>query len=266
MTTTGARRRLGECADRPARAAARPRLRQKTQSLRRACSPPPRPMIGSISLNPMSGRGNSMRSGHADAGRRPKPVRRSRARARSPTSMSGRWRPGCTARTRRSCSTAIAVALVEAGVALLRGHVSTQTLHPQWTGYGYTWHRRLNAVHEQQFARAATPTSAWLQSPFFDLIERARAGEATPTMRRRLCGGSGAARLPRAGRVLRRRRDRLLRRRLHLTACSGDPAHGAGVVLSFATDRVGRLRRRRHHALGGDAARPRAGAEGACGP
>src|SRR5947209_14750851 len=79
--------------------------------------------------------------------------------------------------------------VVEAGVALLRGHVSTQTLHPQWTGYGYTWKRQLNTVHEQQFPRLETPSSAWLQSPFVHLIERAQAGEATPWMRRRLAQG-----------------------------------------------------------------------------
>src|ERR1700712_2703342 len=79
--------------------------------------------------------------------------------------------------------------LVENGVSLLRGHVSTQTLHPQWTGYGYTWKRELNSIHEQQFTRVQTPSSAWLQSPFVHLIERAKWGEPTPSMRRRLFEG-----------------------------------------------------------------------------
>ena len=26
---------------------------------------------------------------------------------------------------------------------IMRAYVSTQTLHPQWTGYGYTWRREL---------------------------------------------------------------------------------------------------------------------------
>src|SRR5271166_5011891 len=36
---------------------------------------------------------------------------------------------------------------------IMRAYVSTQTLHPQWTGYGYTWRRELSSVREQQFAR-----------------------------------------------------------------------------------------------------------------
>src|SRR5579862_8875280 len=43
--------------------------------------------------------------------------------------------------------------LVIDGVPLMRAYVSTQTLHPQWSGYGYTWKRELNAVHYQQYAR-----------------------------------------------------------------------------------------------------------------
>ena len=43
--------------------------------------------------------------------------------------------------------------LVIAGFPLMRAYVSTQTLHPQWSGYGYTWRRDLNSVHYQQFAR-----------------------------------------------------------------------------------------------------------------
>ena len=36
---------------------------------------------------------------------------------------------------------------------IMRAYVSTQTLHPQWTGYGYTWRREFSSVREQQFAR-----------------------------------------------------------------------------------------------------------------
>ena len=38
-------------------------------------------------------------------------------------------------------------------VVVMRAYVSTQTLHPQWTGYGYTWRREFSSVREQQFAR-----------------------------------------------------------------------------------------------------------------
>ncbi len=125
--------------------------------------------------------------------------------------------------------------LVETGVALLRGHVSTQTLHPQWTGYGYTWHRRLNTVREQQFARVEAPSSEWLRSPFFHLIERARAGEATPSIRRRLAQGPDHRDFPalvefhEAGAT-----DYFAI--VYTFGVNGDPAHGMGVVLSFAAD------------------------------
>ncbi|MDE3175470.1 MAG: adenylate/guanylate cyclase domain-containing protein [Pseudomonadota bacterium] len=125
--------------------------------------------------------------------------------------------------------------VVEAGAALLRGHVSTQTLHPQWTGYGYTWKRRLNTVHEQQFARVETPTSAWLQSPFVHLIERARAGEPTPSMRRRLAHGPEQRDFPS---LIEFHADGATDYYaiVYTFGLRGDPAHGAGVVLSFTSD------------------------------
>ena len=76
--------------------------------------------------------------------------------------------------------------LVWAGVRLLRGHVSTRTLHPQWQGYGFTWRRETNAMHVQMFAHNGAPSEVWLTSPFFHLIERARAGEFDAQIRRRL--------------------------------------------------------------------------------
>ena len=64
-------------------------------------------------------------------------------------------------------------------VVIVRAYVSTQTLHPQWSGYGYTWRRDLNSVREQQFARGPV-SREWLSSPFNALIERSRAGEKNP--------------------------------------------------------------------------------------
>src|SRR6202046_3606135 len=75
--------------------------------------------------------------------------------------------------------------IVIAGIPLMRAYVSTQTLHPQWSGYGYTWRRDLNAVREQQFARGPF-SREWLSSPFHALIERSRTGEKNPWLRRRL--------------------------------------------------------------------------------
>ena len=125
--------------------------------------------------------------------------------------------------------------LVEAGVRLLRAHVSTQTLHPQWTGYGYTWRRELNAVHEQQFARVETPLSAWLQSPFAHLIGRARAGEPTPSMRRRLAQGPEQRDFPSLVEFHAEGATDYYAV-VYTFGLRGDPAHGAGVVLSFTTD------------------------------
>ena len=125
--------------------------------------------------------------------------------------------------------------LVETGIRLLRGHVSTQTLHPQWSGYGYTWMRKLNSVHEQSFPRVESPGAEWRQSPFAALVDRARAGEDTPTLRRRLALGP-------------EQRDYPALVEFHAAGATdyfacvytygphGDPAHGSGVVMSFTTD------------------------------
>jgi adenylate cyclase len=68
---------------------------------------------------------------------------------------------------------------------ILRAYVSTQTLHPQWTGYGYTWRREFSSVREQQFARGPV-SQEWMSSPFYALIQRSLAGEKNPWLRRRL--------------------------------------------------------------------------------
>jgi hypothetical protein len=75
--------------------------------------------------------------------------------------------------------------LSEMDVVIMRAYVSTQTLHPQWTGYGYTWRRELRSVREQQFARGPI-SQEWLSSPFNALIQRSLAGEKNPWLRRRL--------------------------------------------------------------------------------
>jgi adenylate cyclase len=64
-------------------------------------------------------------------------------------------------------------------IVIMRAYVSTQTLHPQWTGYGYTWRRELKSVREQQFARGPI-SQEWLSSPFNALIQRSLAGEKNP--------------------------------------------------------------------------------------
>jgi hypothetical protein len=72
------------------------------------------------------------------------------------------------------------------GFTLMRAYVSTQTLHPQWTGYGYTWKHEWQSVREQQFARGGPISQERLASPFYALIQRSQAGEKKVWMRRRL--------------------------------------------------------------------------------
>ena len=69
------------------------------------------------------------------------------------------------------------------GFPLMRAYVSTQTLHPQWTGYGYTWKREWQSVREQQFARGGPVSQEWLASPFYALIQRSQGGENKVWMR-----------------------------------------------------------------------------------
>ena len=122
-------------------------------------------------------------------------------------------------------------------VVIVRAYVSTQTLHPQWSGYGYTWRRDLNSVREQQFARGPV-SREWLSSPFNALIERSRAGEKNPWLRRRLELGPEQRDFPalvdfyEAGAT-----DYLCL--AFAFGETGDPSHGTGVVYSFTTDRPG---------------------------
>src|SRR5277367_5575137 len=66
--------------------------------------------------------------------------------------------------------------LVVHSVPLWRAHTAMETLHPQWSGYGYTWRRDLNAIQPEQYDRSDMTGQGWLNSPMYDLIRRARAG------------------------------------------------------------------------------------------
>src|SRR5580693_840758 len=76
--------------------------------------------------------------------------------------------------------------LVICGVPLWRAHAAMETLHPQWSGYGYTWRRDLNAIQPEQYARNDMAGADWLSSPMYGLIGRAREGESDPWLRRHL--------------------------------------------------------------------------------
>jgi Adenylate and Guanylate cyclase catalytic domain len=79
--------------------------------------------------------------------------------------------------------------LVIHGAPLWRAYATMQTLHPQWSGYGYTWRRDINAIQPDQYVRSNIATPEWLGSPAYSLICRARKGELHPVMRRRLEAG-----------------------------------------------------------------------------
>ncbi len=126
------------------------------------------------------------------------------------------------------------------GFELLRAYVSTQTLHPQWSGYGYTWRREWQSVREQQFARGPV-SEEWLRSPFYALVQRSAAGEKKAWLRRRLELGPEQRDFPalvdfyQAGGT-----DYVcLGFRFGETA---DPSHGTGALYSFTTDRPGGFR------------------------
>jgi adenylate cyclase len=133
--------------------------------------------------------------------------------------------------------------LVIHGTPLWRAHTAMETLHPQWHGYGFTWRRDLNAIEPAQYAHG-DDVPIWVTSPFFALIERARAGEANPSMRRRIETGPDQRDFP------------VLEEFFTLGAtdyvaylfaygregergAAGDRSQGTGIVYSFATDRKG---------------------------
>jgi adenylate cyclase len=92
--------------------------------------------------------------------------------------------------TPTTCLTANCQRLVIDGTPLWRAHAAMETLHPQWNGYGYTWRRDLNAIEPENYARSDENERLLAASPFYALMQRARAGEDTPALRRRIENGS----------------------------------------------------------------------------
>ena len=127
--------------------------------------------------------------------------------------------------------------LVIHGIELWRAHLAMETLHPQWSGYGYTWRRDLNAIEPQQYVHGSTEDADFLGSPFNELIVRAQGGEENPSLRRRVeqddqrdfpilveFFAAGAT-------------DYLAY--LFEFGKGGDRSQGTGIVYSFVTDRRG---------------------------
>ncbi len=128
--------------------------------------------------------------------------------------------------------------LVIDGVQLWRAQAAMETLHPQWNGYGYTWRRDLNAIEPENYAHSEENDRVLAASPFYVLMQRARAGENTPALRRRIETGS-------------QERDFPILQEFHARGATdyfaqifvygemGDRSQGTGIAYSFATDRKG---------------------------
>jgi adenylate cyclase len=128
--------------------------------------------------------------------------------------------------------------LVVHGVPLWRAHAAMETLHPQWSGYGYTWRRDLNAIQPEQYDRSDMTAQNWLRSPMYDLICRAESGEDNPSMRRRIEAGAADRDFPVLEEFFAEGATDYLAQ-LFTFGESGDPSHGTGVIYSFAADRRG---------------------------
>ena len=128
--------------------------------------------------------------------------------------------------------------LVVHGVPLWRAHTAMETLHPQWSGYGYTWRRDLNAIQPEQYVRSDMTAQNWLSSSMYDLIRRARLGEDNPAMRRRLEVSEADRDFPVLEEFFAEGATDYLAQVFTFGEC-GEPSHGTGVVYSFAADRPG---------------------------
>jgi adenylate cyclase len=128
--------------------------------------------------------------------------------------------------------------LVIDGVPLWRAHAATETLHPQWSGFGHTWRRDLNAIQPQQYVAGDYATPEFLESPIRALILRAEQGEHNPAMRRRLEAGPQERDFPAlrdffaAGAT-----DYFIQ--LFIFGEHHDRSQGSGVIYSFIADRRG---------------------------
>ncbi len=135
--------------------------------------------------------------------------------------------------------------LVVHGIPLWRAHSAMETLHPQWNGYGVTWRRDLNAIAPEKYPHSGDDEPIWVRSPFYALIERARAGEQSPTIRRRLFDGPAERDFPvleeffTAGATDYAAYLFVYGDPLAMGQGKGDRSQGSGVVYSFITDRDG---------------------------
>jgi adenylate cyclase len=128
--------------------------------------------------------------------------------------------------------------LVSEGVPLSRAYAAMETLHPQWSGFGYTWRREIKAIAPEQYGRGFLESADWLASPLRELTRRADAGEQTPFMRRRLGAGPGERDFPLLDRLFAEGATDYFAQ-LFAFGEAHDRSQGSGVVYSFVTDRPG---------------------------
>ena len=128
--------------------------------------------------------------------------------------------------------------LVIDGTPLWRAHAAMETLHPQWNGYGYTWRRDLNAIAPENYPHGDDVEEAWVTSPFYALMQRARAGEDSPAMRRRIEAGPEERDFPVLEEFFALGATDYVSQ-LFIYGERGDRSQGTGIVYSFTTDRKG---------------------------
>ena len=127
--------------------------------------------------------------------------------------------------------------LADAGVPVTRAFAGVRTLHPQWAGYTYAWHRDGGAVAPEQRERGEAYEQAIADSPFAFLIEQAPAAvEGTwPRLRRRLAGPEARIDFPALKPIAAAGLTDYFAQLVSFAR--GDPARGQGIGYSFATDR-----------------------------
>jgi adenylate cyclase len=128
--------------------------------------------------------------------------------------------------------------LVIEGVPLWRAFTAMETLHPQWSGFGYTWRRDLNAIQPAQFAHGDDVEQGWVASPFHHLIRRSVGGERGPMMRRRLEVGPEERDFPVLEEFFAAGATDYFSQ-LFAFGEGHDRSQGSGAVYSFTTDRRG---------------------------
>jgi len=129
--------------------------------------------------------------------------------------------------------------LVAAGVPLARAFAGGRTLHPQWAGYAYLWHRDSGAVAPEQRERGEAYEQEIADSAFAFLIEQAPAAAAEgtwPRVRRRLAGPDAQLDFPGLPRIAAAGYTDYFAGLIAFA--EGDTSRGQGIGYSFATDRL----------------------------